>query len=88
MAPRKLCNAHRHGLLLLEPYGQSPGASDTGSIELNKDLGFNSYSTFSGKMAWKFTRKNHFYVSITPLDTSRQTVLNRSFPFQGQTFTA
>ena len=55
---------------------------------MQKDLGFNSYSTFSGKVDWKFTRKNHLYVTIIPLDNSRQTVLNRTFTFQGETFTA
>jgi hypothetical protein len=70
------------------PTGSIQGASDTGSIDLVKDLGFTSYPTFSGKVDWKFTSKNHFYVTIIPLDTSRQTVLNRTFTFQGQTFTA
>jgi hypothetical protein len=76
------------GFYYSNPTGSIHGASDAGSIDLTKDLGFNSYPTFSGKVDWKFTRKNHFYVSITPLDTSRQTVLNRTFTFQGQTFTA
>jgi hypothetical protein len=75
------------GFYYSNPTGSIHGASDTGSIDLTKDLGFNSYPTFSGKVDWKFTRKNHFYVSIIPLDTSRQTVLNRTFTFQGQTFT-
>ncbi|MGB0125439.1 MAG: hypothetical protein WA419_05570 [Silvibacterium sp.] len=70
------------------PTGSIHGSNDSGSIDLNKDLGFNSYSTFSGKVDWKFTRKNHFYVTIIPLDTSRQTVLDRTFTFQGQTFNA
>jgi hypothetical protein len=46
------------------PTGSLHGASDTESIDLSKDLGFNSYPTFSGKVDWKFTRKNHLYVSI------------------------
>jgi hypothetical protein len=32
------------------PTGSIQGASDTGSIDLNKDLGFSSYPTFSGKV--------------------------------------
>ena len=71
-----------------DPTGSIHGSNDSGSIDLNKDLGFNSYPTFSGKVDWKFTRKNHLYVAIIPLDTSRQTVLNRTFTFQGQTFDA
>lgn len=70
------------------PTGSIHGESDTGSVDLNKDLGFATYSTISGKVDWKFTRKNHLYITIIPMDTSRQTVLNRTFTFEGQTFTA
>jgi hypothetical protein len=70
------------------PTGSIHGASDNDTIDLTKDLGFNSYPTFSGKVDWKFTRKNHLYVTIIPLDTSHQIVLNRTFTFQGKTFTA
>lgn len=76
------------GFYYSNPAGNIQGANDTGSVDLNKDLGFNSYPTFSGKVDWKFTRKNHLYVTIIPLDTSHTTVLNRTFTFQGQTFTA
>jgi hypothetical protein len=76
------------GFFYSDPTGSIHGASDTGSIDLTKDLGFNSYPTFSGKVDWKFTRKNHLYVTIIPLDTSHQTMLNRTFTFQGQTFDA
>jgi hypothetical protein len=70
------------------PTGSIHGSNDTGSVDLQKDLGFESYPTFSGKVDWKFTRKNHFYVTIIPLNTSHETVLNRTFTFQGQTFNA
>ena len=63
-------------------------STDNASIDFNWDLGFNSYSTFSGKADWKFTRKNHLYVSVIPFNFQRQTVLNRTITFQGQTFTA
>ncbi len=76
------------GWFYSDPTGTIHGANDSGSIDLSKDLGFNSYPTFSGKVDWKFTRKNHLYVTIIPLDTSRQTILNRTFTFQGQTFDA
>ena len=66
------------------PTGSIHGMNDTGSVDLTKDLGFESYPTFSGKVDWKFTRKNHLYVTIIPLDTSRQTVLSRTFTFQGR----
>ena len=73
-----------------DPSGNIQGTANTdnGPVDLQKDLGFTSYSTFSGKADWKFTRKNHFYVSVTPFNFSRQKVLNRTITFQGQTFTA
>ncbi len=76
------------GWYYTSPGGYIHGESDNGSVDLQKDLGFNTYSTISGKVDWKFTRKNHFYVAVIPLNTSRQTVFNRTFTFQGQTFTA
>ena len=70
------------------PTGTIQGSSDTVPVDIQKDLGFNSYSTFSGKVDWKFTHKNHFYVAFSPFYTSRQTTLVRDITFQGQTFTA
>lgn len=68
------------------PTGTIHGQGDTVPIDLVKDLNFNTYSTFSGKADWKFTRKNHFYVVLTPLYTSRQTTLSETITFRGQTF--
>jgi hypothetical protein len=62
------------------------GSSDSGTINPQQDLGFNSYSTLVGKIDWKFTRKNHLYFAATPFNSSRQTVLDRTIDFQGQTF--
>jgi hypothetical protein len=75
------------GWYYTNPGGQLHGETDNGSVDLQKDLGFNSYSTFSGKVDWKFTRKNHLYVQLIPFYISRQHVLTRTFTFQGQTFT-
>ena len=69
-------------------YIQGSRTGDSASIDFQKDLGFNSYSTFVGKVDWKFTRKNHFYVVISPFYTSHQTTLNRTFTFQGKVFNA
>jgi hypothetical protein len=63
---------------------EASNASDT--IDLQKDVGFNSYSTFSGKIDWKFTRKNHFYFVGSSFNQTRQVTLNRTITFQGQTF--
>ena len=70
------------------PSGNLQGSADSGTVDLQKDLGFNTYSTFAGKIDWKFTRKNHLYVAFIPFYTSRQTTLTRDFVFQGQTFSA
>lgn len=70
-------------------YIQASGTGpDIGTIDLQKDLGLPNYSTFAGKVDWKFTRKNHLYFQAIPLNVSHQTVLVRTFTFQGQTFTA
>jgi hypothetical protein len=72
----------------INPSGSFHGTNDSGSVDIQKDLGFDTYSTFAGKLDWKFTHKNHLYVAISPLNSSHQTVLNRTFMFQGQTFNA
>ena len=68
------------------PSGDIQGSTERGTIDLNKDLGFNSYSTFSGKLDWKFTHKNHVYLVGSSFDQTRQHVLDRTVMFQGQTF--
>jgi hypothetical protein len=57
-------------------------------IDLQKDLKFNTYSTFAGKADWKLTRKHHLSFAAIPLTQSRQTVLNRTISSEGQTFDA
>jgi hypothetical protein len=70
-------------------YIQASGSGpNVGTIDLQKDLGLPNYSTFAGKADWKFTRKNHLFLQAIPLNMSHQTVLQRTFTFQGQTFTA
>jgi len=68
------------------PSGNIRGKGEDGLIDFQKDLGFTSYSTFSGKVDWKFTRKNHLYLTVGPFNQSRQVVLDRTIVFQGQTF--
>ena len=68
------------------PTGTFQDATSGNIINLHKDFGFSSYSTFSGKLDWKFTRKNHVYLVGAPFDQSRQTVLQRTIVFRGQTF--
>jgi hypothetical protein len=74
------------GWVYSSPSGSLQGSADNGTIDLQKDLGFNGYSTVIGKVDWKFTRKNHLFFVATPFNTSHQTILNRTITFQGQTF--
>ncbi|MGC2110960.1 MAG: hypothetical protein WA655_15670 [Candidatus Korobacteraceae bacterium] len=68
------------------PGGNIQGSGENGTIDIQKDLGFNSYSTFSGLVDWKFTRKNHFTFAVSPFQQNRETVLKRTITYQGQTF--
>ncbi len=70
------------------PTGSVHGQSDEVPVDFTQDLGFSSYSTFAGKIDWKFTHKNHFYVNITPFYSSKTTTLTRDITFQGVPFTA
>lgn len=73
------------------PTGSFHGQGTTsvsGSFDLSKDFGFGSYSTFSGRVDWRFKRKHHLIVGIFPISNSRTTTLDRTFTFQGQTFDA
>ena len=75
-------------LFYSNPSGNVQGSSDATSVDLNKDFGFDSYSTFTGKADWKFTHKNHFYLVGSNYQQARQRVLERTIEFQGQTFYA
>ena len=69
-----------------QPSGSFQAAGNAGGFDLQKDIGFNSYSTFTGKLDWKFTRKNHLFFAVTPFNHDKTFVTNRSVVFQGQTF--
>lgn len=61
-------------------------AGHNGFVDFNHDFGFDTYSTFMGKLDWKFTRKNHLYFVAIPYIQSTTTTLNRTIVFRGQTF--
>ncbi len=65
------------------PTGSIKAQSDTVPVDLHGDLNFSSYSTFAGKADWKFTHKNHFYVVIVPLWTSKDATLSRDIVWNG-----
>lgn len=70
------------------PTGTLQGSADSGNVDLVKDLNFNTYSTFFGKLDWKFTHKNHIYVFGSRFQSSKETVLTRTITFEGKTFQA
>ena len=70
------------------PSGHFDASDGSDKIDLQKDVGFDSYSTFTGKVDWKFTHKNHFYLVGSSFDQTRQVTINRNITFQGQTFAA
>ena len=70
------------------PSGTLEGVGHSGILDFHRDFGLSSYPTFSGKIDWKFTRKNHLFFAATPFYRTRQFVLNRTIVFQGQTFNA
>ncbi len=72
--------------LYAQPSGTFSGAGRNGFFDFQQDVGFNTYSTFTGDLDWKFTRKNHFILAATPFNHSQQFVLDRTIVFQGQTF--
>src|SRR5262250_291270 len=47
-------------------------SANSGSIDVEKDLHFNTYSTGFGKLDWKFTHKNHLYVFGTRLTSAHE----------------
>jgi hypothetical protein len=55
-------------------------------FDVNKDFGFGSYSTFTGKVDWRFGRKHHFLLNVTPNWNSRTAIINRQIIFEGQTY--
>lgn len=69
-----------------QPSGSLSGSASRGYVDFQKDVGFNSYSTFSGRVDWKFTRKNHLFFAVTPFDHSKSFAASRTITFQGQTF--
>jgi hypothetical protein len=65
------------------PSGTIRAQGDTYPVDLTGDLNFNSYSTFIGKVDWKFTHKNHFYLVVVPYWSSQTTTLSRDIVWAG-----
>jgi hypothetical protein len=69
------------------PTGNFKGANNSGTFDLNKDVGFQTYSTFRGKLDWKFTRKNHLFFEVTPFNQTKTFTAMRTIVFRGETYT-
>ena len=61
-------------------------AEDATAIDLHRDLGFGSYSTFSGAVDWRFKRKHHLLFAASPVESTKSVTLNRTIMFQGETY--
>ena len=68
------------------PSGTITASNKSDTIDLQKDLGFNGYGTFTGKLDWRFTRKNHLYLVGADFNQARNHVLTRTITYQGQTY--
>lgn len=69
-----------------KPSGTFRGTTGMGSFDLQRDIHFNSYTSFTGVVDWRFTRKNHFLFGFIPFDRTKEFVVNRPITFQGQTY--
>jgi hypothetical protein len=69
-----------------KPTGHFSSKGNLGLLDLERDIGFKSYSTGAVKIDWKFTHKNHLYFIYDNFTHTKSTVLNRTVVFQGQTF--
>lgn len=79
----------RYGLWFYSnPSGNFQDSSENDVIDIQKDLSFNSYSTFSGKEDWKFTLKNHVTLAGSAFDQSGRSLSTEPLFNQGQTFDA
>jgi hypothetical protein len=70
------------------PSGYFKSSTDEGGglIDLHRDFGFGSYSTFSGNLDWRFARKHHLLIGVSPVNSERTTTLGRTIEFQGVTY--
>jgi hypothetical protein len=68
------------------PSGYFGARGNNSYFDINHDFGFGSYSTFTGKIDWRFKRKHHLLFSVAPVNNTRTVTINRTIDFQGQTF--
>jgi hypothetical protein len=69
-----------------QPSGTLQGTTGGGFFDFQRDIHFNSYTSFTGIADWRITRKNHILFGFIPFDRTKQFVVNRPITFQGQTY--
>jgi len=69
-----------------QPTGFFKGTTEETAIDLHRDFGFGSYSTFTGTADWRFKRKHHLLFAISPVESSRSDTLQRTITFRGETY--
>jgi hypothetical protein len=69
-----------------KPSGTLQGTTGRGFFDFQRDVHFNSYTSFTGVVDWRVTRKNHILFGFIPFDRTKHFTLNRTITFQGQTY--
>ena len=69
-----------------QPSGTFNGQNHEGEFDLNRDFHFGSYSTFAGTFDWRFKRKHHLLVGMSPVSYSNSATLARTISFQGEIY--
>lgn len=57
-----------------------------GGFDLQKDFGYGYYSTFTGSIDWRFTKRQHLLFGVSPVDNSKTKVLARTITYQGEIY--
>lgn len=70
----------------VKPSGTLQGTTGQGFFDFQRDVQFNSYTSFTGVVDWRATRKNHIFFGFVPFDRTKGFTVNRPITFQGQTF--
>ncbi|MGB6191405.1 MAG: hypothetical protein WBF42_02980 [Terracidiphilus sp.] len=68
------------------PQGDFGARSSNNYVNFNEDFHFGDYSTFTGKIDWRFKWKHHFLFDAIPFSVSRTVNVNRTIQFEGVTY--
>jgi hypothetical protein len=71
---------------LAHPSGYFGTNGSDNYFNVDRDFGFSNYSSFTGRVDWRFRRKHHFLFGISPVTSTKTVTAERTIEFQGQTF--